>query len=52
MKNIKRTFIVEIEYPECDDLVNATDYLQALLEMDMSGEDPGRWHVNVKELKN
>lgn len=51
MEDAKRTFIVEIKYPECDKLVNATDYLQALLEMDMSGEDPGRWHVNVKELK-
>ena len=51
MENIKRTFIVEIEYPECDDLVNAIDYLQALLEMDLAGEDPGRWRINVKELK-
>lgn len=51
MENIKRTFIVEIEYPKGDDLVNAIDYLQALLEMDLAGEDPGRWRINVKELK-
>lgn len=48
MENIKRTFIVEIKYPECDKLVKATDYLQDLIEGDLT-EDPGRWCVNVKE---
>lgn len=51
MENIKRTFIVEIKYPECDKLVNAIDYLQDLIEGDLVGEDTGRWWVNVKELK-
>lgn len=51
MENIKRTFIVEIKYPECDKLVNAIDYLQDLIEGDLVGEDTGRWCVNVKELK-
>lgn len=49
MENIKRTFIVEIEYPECDELAKATDYLQDLIEGDLAGEDMGRWCVNVKE---
>lgn len=49
MENIKRTFIVEIKYPECDKLVNAIDYLQDLIEGDLVGEDTGRWCVNVKE---
>lgn len=49
MGNIKRTFIVEIEYPECDELAKATDYLQDLIEGDLVGEDTGRWCVNVKE---
>lgn len=48
MEDAKRTFIVEIKYPECDKLVNATDYLQDLIEGDLT-EDPGRWCVNVKE---
>ena len=50
MENIKRTFIVEIKYPECDKLVNAADYLQDLIEGDLVGEDAGRWCVNVKEV--
>lgn len=49
MEDMKRTFIVEIKYPECDKLVNATDYLQDLIEGDLVGEDTGRWCVNVKE---
>lgn len=49
MENVKRTFIVEIKYPECDKLAKATDYLQDLIEDDLTREDPGRWCVNVKE---
>lgn len=48
MEDVKRTFIVEIKYPECDDLVNATDYLQDLIKGDLV-EDSERWRVNVKE---
>lgn len=33
----KRTFIVDIKYPECDELANA--------------DDIGRWCVNVKEIQ-
>ena len=50
MKELKRTFIVEIKYPECDELVNAEDYLQELIESDLVGDDEGRWCVNVKEV--
>lgn len=49
MEDVRRTFIVEIKYPECDKLVKATDYLQDLIEGDLVGEDTGRWCVNVKE---
>lgn len=48
----KRTFIVEIKYPECDHLINAVDYLQELIEDELVGEDKGRWCVNVKEVFN
>ena len=47
---VKRTFIVEIKYPECDEMVNAEDYLQELIESDLVGDDIGRWCVNVIEV--
>lgn len=47
---VKRTFIVEIKYPECDKMCNAEDYLQELIEGDLVGDDIGRWCVNVKEI--
>lgn len=50
MKELKRTFIVEIKYPECDTMGNAEDYLQELIEGDLVGDDIGRWCVNVKEI--
>ena len=50
MKELKRTFIVEIKYPECDTMGNAEDYLQELIEGDLVGDDIGRWCVNVKEV--
>ena len=50
MEEKKRTFIVEIKYPECDEMVNAEDYLQDLIEGDLVGDDIGRWCVNVKEV--
>lgn len=50
MKTEKRTFIVEIKYPECDKMVNAECYLQDLIEGDLVGDDIGRWCVNVKEI--
>lgn len=50
MKKVKRTFIVEIKYPECDAMVNAESYLQDLIEGDLVGDDVGRWCVNVKEV--
>lgn len=46
----KRTFVVDIKYPECDELANAEDYLQELIEGDLVGDDIGRWCVNVKEI--
>lgn len=50
MGKVKRTFIVEIKYPECDTLGNAESYLQDLIEGDLVGDDVGRWCVNVKEV--
>jgi hypothetical protein len=50
MEKVKRTFIVEIKYPECDKMVNAESYLQDLIEGDLVGDDVGRWCVNVKEV--
>lgn len=50
MGKTKRTFIVEIKYPECDEMVNAESYLQDLIEGDLVGDDIGRWSVNVKEV--
>ena len=50
MEKTKRTFIVEIKYPECDEMVNAESYLQELIESDLVGDDIGRWCVNVKEV--
>ena len=50
MKESKRTFIVEVKYPECDKLVDAENYLQELIEGDLVGEDVGRWCVNVTEV--
>lgn len=50
MEKLKRTFIVEIKYPECDAMGNAEDYLQELIEGDLVGDDTGRWCVNVKEI--
>ena len=50
MEKVKRTFIVEIKYPECDEMVNAESYLQDLIEGDLVGDDIGRWCVNVKEV--
>ena len=50
MEEVKRTFIVEIKYPECDTLVNAESYLQDFIEGDLVGDDVGRWCVNVKEV--
>ena len=50
MKESKRTFIVEVKYPECDKLVDADNYLQELIEGDLVGEDVGRWCVNVTEV--
>lgn len=50
MEDVKRTFIVEIKYPECDGMVNAECYLQDLIEGDLVGDDVGRWCVNVKEV--
>lgn len=34
MKKLKRTFIVEIKYPECDTMENVESYLQDLIEGD------------------
>lgn len=48
----KRTFVVDIKYPECDKLVNAEDYIQDLIEGDLVGDDIGRWCVNVKEISD
>jgi hypothetical protein len=50
MEKVKRIFIVEIKYPECDEMVNAESYLQDLIEGDLVGDDVGRWCVNVKEV--
>ena len=50
MEKIKRTFIVEIKYPECDKLLNAECYLQDLIEGDLVGDDVDRWGVNVKDV--
>ena len=50
MEKVKRTFIVEIKYPECDTLGHAESYLQELIEGDLVGDDVGRWCVNVKEV--
>lgn len=50
MEKVKRMFIVEIKYPECDQMVNAEGYLQDLIESDLVGDDIGRWCVNVKEV--
>lgn len=50
MEKVKRTFIVEIKYPEYDEMVNAESYLQDLIEGDLVGDDIGRWCVNVKEV--
>lgn len=48
--DVVRTFIVEIRYPECDNMLNAENYLQELIEGDLADEDVGRWRVNVKEV--
>lgn len=50
MKELKRTFILEIKYPKCDELINTKDYLQDLIESDLVGDDVGIWCVNVKEV--
>lgn len=50
MEKVKRTFIVEIKYPECYTLENAESYLQNLIEGDLVGDDIGRWCVDVKEV--
>ena len=51
MEKVKRMFIVEIKYPECDQMGNAEGYLQDLIESDLVGDDVGRWGVNVKEVQ-
>lgn len=47
---MKRTFLIDIEYPDCDSFVSGEEYLKELLVGDLVGDDIGRWKVDVSEI--
>lgn len=47
---MRRIFLIDIEYPDCDDFVSGEEYLKELLIGDLVGDDIGRWKVDVSEV--